>query len=359
MSEARIARLRAELSRLNEAAILVTSDKNRLYLTGFTGTAGVVLVTAAKAVLLTDFRYAEQAAAQAAGVEVVEHPAAGYYGLVADMLRQEGVSRLLFEDATVTYAGYEMLKEKLAPVLLAPAGTVVERLRAVKEPSEVAIIQQAADIADRTFSHILSFIKPGARESDIALEMEFYMRKQGASGKSFDTIVASGERSAMPHGVASDKIVGTGEFVTLDFGAYFGGYCSDLTRTVFVGNPTERHREIYGIVLEAQLHALENLKPGMTGREGDALTRDIITRYGYGDQYGHSTGHGIGLYIHEEPRLSFSAQDTILLPGHVVTVEPGIYIPGFGGVRIEDDVVLTDDGIKILTHSPKELIVLE
>lgn len=358
MSEARIARLRAELSGLQDSAMLITSDHNRRYLTGFTGSAGVVLVTASEAVLFTDFRYTEQAGAQSDGVEVVEHPTTGYYEPVAERLRRAGIERLLFEDGAVTYAAYSTLAERLAPVRLAPAGKVLEKLRAVKEPAEIAIIEAAADIADRTFAHILDFIRPGAKESDIALEMEFYMRKLGASGTSFDTIVASGERSAMPHGVASDRIIGTGEFVTLDFGAYYRGYCSDLTRTVFVGTPTDRHREIYGIVLEAQLHALAHLKPGMSGREGDALTRDIITRYGYGDQYGHSTGHGIGLYIHEEPRLSFSAPDSILLPGHVVTVEPGIYIPGFGGVRIEDDVVLTDDGIKILTRSPKELIVL-
>ncbi|MDI4645344.1 M24 family metallopeptidase [Cohnella hashimotonis] len=359
MSEARIAKLRGEMALLGVDAILVTSGHNRRYLTGFTGTAGVVLITASDAVLLTDFRYTEQASAQAEGVEVAEHPPTGYYERVAERLRSAGALRLLFEDNTVSYAAYAQLKDRLAPVELVPAGKVLEKLRAVKDAAELAVIREAADVADRTFAHILSFLKPGAKESDIALEMEFYMRKLGASGTSFDTIVASGERSAMPHGVASDRIIGAGEFVTLDFGAYYKGYCSDLTRTVVVGPATDRHREIYGIVLEAQLHALAHLKPGMTGREGDALTRDIITRYGYGDQYGHSTGHGIGLEIHEEPRLSYSAPDTILLPGHVVTVEPGIYVPGFGGVRIEDDVVLTDDGIKILTRSPKELIVLE
>lgn len=359
MSEARIARLRGEMAGLGGDAMLVTSAHNRRYLTGFTGSAGVVLVTAGGASLFTDFRYTEQANAQAQGVQVEEHPPTGYYERVAEQLREAGVGRLLFEDATVSYAAYALLKERLAPVELVPAGKALEKLRAVKDAAELAVIQEAADVADRTFSHILGFLKPGVKESDIALEMEFYMRKLGASGTSFDTIVASGERSAMPHGVASDKAIGAGEFVTLDFGAYYKGYCSDLTRTVVVGPATERHKEIYGIVLEAQLHALAHLKPGMTGREGDALTRDIITRYGYGDQYGHSTGHGIGLEIHEEPRLSYSAPDTILLPGHVVTVEPGIYVPGFGGVRIEDDVVLTDDGIKILTRSPKELIVLE
>jgi len=187
--------------------------------------------------------------------------------------------------------------------------------------------------------------------------MEVFMRANGATSSSFDTIVASGERSALPHGVASDRIIGNNEFVKLDFGAYYKGYCSDITRTVFIGKPTEKHLEIYNIVLEAQLHTLEHLKAGMSGVQGDALARDVITSYGYGDLFGHGTGHGIGMEIHEDPRLSrFS--DKVLTPGMTVTVEPGIYIPDFGGVRIEDDIVITESGIQILTHSTKELILL-
>jgi Xaa-Pro aminopeptidase len=187
--------------------------------------------------------------------------------------------------------------------------------------------------------------------------METFMRKGGASGPSFETIVASGERSALPHGVASERVIGTDEFVKLDFGAYYKGYCSDITRTVVVGRASDRHREIYNIVLEAQLYALAHIRPGMTGREADALSRDIIAKYGYGDRFGHSLGHGLGLEIHEAPRLS-KLSDTILTPGMTVTVEPGIYLPGFGGVRIEDDIVITESGIKILTSSPKELTEL-
>jgi Xaa-Pro aminopeptidase len=219
-------------------------------------------------------------------------------------------------------------------------------------------MQEAADLADQTFSYILTKLAPGISEKEIALDMEIYMRKHGATSSSFDTIVASGERSALPHGVASERILKANEFVKLDFGAYYHGYCSDLTRTVFLGKPTEKHRHIYDIVLEAQLKALSILKPGMTGREGDAAAREVIQKAGFGDNFGHGTGHGLGMEIHEAPRLS-AQSDAVLEAGMVVTVEPGIYIPGFGGVRIEDDVVLVDKGIRILTHSSKDFIVID
>jgi len=203
----------------------------------------------------------------------------------------------------------------------------------------------------------LTRIKPGVSEKQIALDIEMFIRSNGGTSSSFDTIVASGERSALPHGVASDRLIGNDEFVKLDFGAYYKGYCSDITRTVVVGKPSAKHKEIYDIVLEANLACLAGLKPGLTGREGDALARDVIERYGYGPNFGHSTGHGLGMEVHEHPRLS-KLSEQILEPGAVVTVEPGIYLPGFGGVRIEDDVVITDSGIRILTKSTKELQLL-
>lgn len=357
MPNERVKKLRAKLAELGGEALLVTSAINRRYLTGFTGTSGVVLITASEAVLLTDFRYREQAPQQAKGFRIVEH-GTNVYDDVAGLLRGWGVKALLFEEQDLNFASYTGLKEKVQPIELKVSNGIVEQIRVIKDENELQIIQEAADLTDKSFNHILQFIKPGAKESDIALELEFFMRSHGATGTSFDTIVASGERSALPHGVASDRVIGKGDFVTLDFGAYYKGYVSDFTRTVVVGAPSDKHREIYGIVLESQLYALEHLRSGMTGREADALTRDIITRYGYGEYFGHSTGHGIGMEIHEEPRLSRNS-DTILTPGMVVTVEPGIYLPGFGGVRIEDAVVMTNDGIKILTSSPKELIVLD
>jgi len=218
-------------------------------------------------------------------------------------------------------------------------------------------MREAAVLADRTFSHILTKIRPGVTERELDLQMEMFMRENGATSSSFETIVASGERSALPHGVASSRVLQGNEFITFDFGALLNGYCSDVTRTVVLGEASDRHREIYGIVLEAQLNALDKIRPGMTGREADALTRDIISSYGYGENYGHSTGHGLGMEVHENPRLS-KLSDDILKPGMVVTVEPGIYIPGFGGVRIEDDIVITETGIEIITSSTKELTLL-
>ncbi len=356
LPNARVNRLRERLPESKDTAMIVASGVNRRYLSGFSGTSGVLLLSGERAALLTDFRYQEQAPQQAIGFEVVIH-GPDMKAKIGEVLGSWGISRLLFEDGHVTHAEHAAWVKALAPIELAPAGGIIEELRQIKDPGELDIMQEAADVADRAFEHVLEIIKPGVSEMDVAAELEMFMRKAGASGPSFDTIVASGERSAMPHGVASTRLIGSGEFVTLDFGAYYKGYCSDLTRTVFVGEPTDKHREIYGIVKEAQAYALEHLKPGMTGREGDALTRDIIARYGYGDNFGHGTGHGLGMDIHESPRLSATC-DTVLQPGMVVTVEPGIYLPGFGGVRIEDDVVMTDTGIQILTRSSKELILL-
>ncbi|PWW05673.1 Xaa-Pro aminopeptidase [Paenibacillus cellulosilyticus] len=356
MTSARLDRLRDKLSQDGLEALLITYSHNRKYVSGFTGSSGMLLVTEQDSWLLTDFRYMTQAAEQAPAFDLIEH-AAKPIVTVRDLLESKSIHKLAFEQDHVTYAEFAAWTEQLGSIELQPVSGIVEGLRLIKDEAEIAIVQEAAELADKTFQFALGIIRPGISELEIALEMETFMRKGGASGPSFETIVASGERSALPHGVASERMVGTDEFVKLDFGAYYKGYCSDITRTVVVGTASERHREIYNIVLEAQLHALANIRPGMSGREADALSRDIIARYGYGDNFGHSLGHGIGLEIHEMPRLS-KLSDSILTPGMIVTVEPGIYIPGFGGVRIEDDIVITDTGIKILTSSTKELIEL-
>jgi Xaa-Pro aminopeptidase len=356
MTMERLNRLRKQLEELQHEAILIGSPHNRRYISGFTGSSRYVLVTHDKAVLLTDFRYRVQAKEQAAGLDIIEHGTSPL-DEVRELLRGWGIAKLAFEQEHVTFAEHARWSSALQDVNLVPAAGLVEKLRMIKDDAELAIMQEAADLADRTFSYITGLIRTGMRERDVALEMEVFMRTGGATSSSFDTIVASGERSALPHGVASDRIIGTNEFIKLDFGAYYNGYCSDLTRTVVIGQPSDKHREIYDIVLEAQLHALANIRPGMTGLEADALARDVITKHGYGDMFGHGTGHGLGMEIHEAPRLS-KLSDTILTPGMTVTVEPGIYLPGFGGVRIEDDIVITESGIKILTASPKELICL-
>jgi len=357
MHKARLEKLRREMEKQNLEAFLITNSTNRRYMTGFTGTSGYVLVTADKAALFTDFRYMEQAASQAKEYEVVLH-APKPMETVKEWLKRSGVQRLGFEENDVTYGDYLDYSKELDGIRLEPAGKLVERLRALKDDEELRIMQEAANLADAAFRAVLDKLKPGVREADIAFELEAFMRRNGASGPSFDTIVASGERSALPHGVAGDRILQPGDFVTLDFGAYFRGYCSDLTRTVVLGKASAKQKEIYEIVLEAQMHALSRLQPGMTGKEGDALARDIIAKYGYAAQFGHGTGHGLGMEIHESPRLSLQSE-TVLEPGMVVTVEPGIYIPGFGGVRIEDDVVITGDGVHILTHSTKRLLIID
>ncbi|MCM3627333.1 Xaa-Pro peptidase family protein [Paenibacillus glycanilyticus] len=356
MTLERVNRLRQVMAKQSLEAIIIGSEHNRRYLSGFTGSSGTVVITLQEQFLFTDFRYMTQAPQQAASFQVIEH-GPKVIADIRDLLAGKGIRAAAFEQDQVVYSQYAAWSEALGDIKLTPVAGLVEDLRMIKDDAELQIMQEAADLADATFRHVQQFIKPGVKESEIALEMEMYMRSHGATSSSFDTIVASGERSALPHGVASERVIGNNEFVKLDFGAYYKGYCSDLTRTVVVGTPTDKHREIYDIVLEAQLHALEHIRPGMTGHEADALTRDIITKYGYGDKFGHSTGHGLGMEIHEYPRLARNS-DTILTPGMTVTVEPGIYLPGFGGVRIEDDIVITESGIKILTSSPKQLITL-
>lgn len=335
--------------------LLITSPFNRRYMSNFTGTAGIVLISRERAQFITDFRYMEQAAKQCAGFEIVQHTGA-IPDEIAKQVSNLGIEKLGFEEEHLTYSSFKAY-EKVIKAELVPVSGLVEKLRLIKTDAEIKILKEAADIADAAFKHILKFIRPGKTELEVANELEFFMRKAGASSSSFDTIVASGYRSALPHGVASDKVIEKGDFVTLDYGAYFKGYVSDITRTVSVGEPDARLKEIYRIVFEAQARGLDGIKPGMTGKEADALTRDFISEHGFGEYFGHSTGHGIGLEVHEGPALSFRS-DLILEPGMVVTCEPGIYIPGLGGVRIEDDTRITLDHNEALTHSAKELIIL-
>lgn len=347
--------IRHYLKEENLDGLLITSPFNRRYITGFTGSAGIVLVTETDALFVTDFRYIEQAEREAANFEIIEHKG----NIVAEIEKQRArlqINRLGFEAEHLTMAQYIDFKETIQAELLVTKG-VIEKMRQIKTDEEVEILRKAAKIADDAFEHILNYIKPGVREIEIANELEYFMRKQGATESSFDTIVASGVRSSLPHGVASEKAIEQGELVTLDFGALYKGYCSDITRTVAVGDVSDELRNIYDIVLAAQEKAVANIRVGMTGKEADALTRDYITEKGYGDYFGHSTGHGIGLEIHEGPALA-SRSDTILEKNMVVTVEPGIYIPQVGGCRIEDDIVLTENGNERLTMSSKQFIQL-
>ncbi|MFQ3542807.1 aminopeptidase P family protein [Halobacillus rhizosphaerae] len=335
--------------------LLIDSSKNRRYMSDFTGSSGVLLITADEAIIITDFRYTEQAAEQAGQFTMVEHKVP-MTEEIANQVKKLGINKLGFEKSHVTYSVYEQYKSKIEAELV-PVSGLVEKLRLIKTEEELTILKDAAKIADDAFEHILGFIKPGVKEIDVSNELEFFMRKQGATSSSFDIIVASGYRSALPHGVASEKEIQSGELVTLDFGALYKGYCSDITRTVAVGEISDELHKIYHTVLEAQLKGMEGLKAGITGVEADALTRDYIKEQGYGQYFGHSTGHGVGLDVHEGPGLSFRSNE-VLEPGMVVTVEPGIYVPNVGGCRIEDDAVITDNGNERLSFSKKELITL-
>jgi Xaa-Pro aminopeptidase len=338
--------------------LLVTSKTNRYYLSGFSGSSGNLVISEKEALLITDFRYADQAGEQAKSFNIVVHTAL-ITEEAAKAAHSAGIQKLGFEQDALTYALHRTYEKALegTGIELVPVSGLVEKLRFIKDTSEIKMIKDAAGIADAVFAHITGFIKPGLTEVAVSNELEFYMRKNGAASSSFDIIVASGWRSALPHGIASNKVIESGEFVTLDFGAYYNGYVSDLTRTVAMGEVSDELKTIYQTVLDAQMKGMAGIKPGMTGREADALTRDHIEAKGYGKYFGHSTGHGIGLEVHEGPALSVKS-DTVLEPGMIVTVEPGIYVSGLGGVRIEDDALITEDGNESLTHSDKSLIVL-
>lgn len=337
-------------------AVLITSPYNLRYVSNFTGTTGLSVITQDKAFFVTDFRYMEQAADQAKGFEIVQN-----FGPileeVAKIIDQEQLKNIGFEADHVTYTEFQQMKDLFAAELV-PVTGLIEELRLVKDEEEVEIIRQAIRITEDAYRHILDFVEPGMKEVTISNELERFMKDQGATSVSFDTIVASGKRSAMPHGVASDKEVAVGDMITIDFGCYYKGYVSDMTRTFALGDPGEELKEIYQIVLDANLKAIEAIKPGLTGAEIDKVARDYIKDHGYGDEFGHSTGHGIGLEIHEGPSVS-AKNDEPLVPGNIITVEPGIYVAGLGGVRIEDDILVTEEGHENLMNLEKDFISLD
>lgn len=341
-------------------AILLTghenpmAQKNLRYLTGFTGSSAYTLVGEDFQYFISDFRYTEQVKLQVKGFEYIERTTT-IVNVLKELIEKHNIKSIGF-DKKILYAEYEMYNNGLECELI-PLNNVMEDLRISKTNEEVEILKEACDIADKAFDFILTVIEPGMTEREVAIKLENHMVELGAEGASFDTIVASGYRGAMPHGVASDKVIEEGELVTLDFGCFYKGYSSDMTRTIAVGNVSDELKEIYEITLEAQKRGVAAAKAGMTGKELDAVCRDYITERGYGDRFNHGTGHGLGLEVHELPSVS-KLNEKPLVEGACVTIEPGIYIPGLGGVRIEDDIVLTKDGCIVLNKSPKELIVL-
>lgn len=356
----RVRALQESMATERLGAYYVTSPFNRRYISGFTGSAGIAVVTANQAYFITDFRYKEQAHEQCEGFEIIiaggSASQTNPLRMLQGILEDEGISRLGYEEEHITVADYDEL-DNLIDAVPVPASGMIEILRQEKDSNEIALVTKACEIADAAFNHILGFIKPGVTEIQVANELDFYMRSLGASGVSFDTIVASGKRSAMPHGVASDKVIQSGELITMDFGCYYKGYTSDITRTVALGEIDNKLFDIYHIVLEANKLVTETAKPGMIGKELDAIARDFISSHGYGENFGHSLGHSFGLDVHETPTIGMNSSH-ILKSQQLITNEPGIYIEDLGGVRIEDDLLLTSEGNQLLTHANRELIRL-
>lgn len=339
-------------------AVLITNPVNRRYYSGFSGSSGVLLLHKTRNILVTDFRYWEQASLEAASFELFKHRLGGeFWQSVADLISGYDWRNVGFEAENVTYRDFQNLAGLLPKVEWTPLGWETQKPRWVKEAAEIDLIAKAAEITDRAWEKTLEIIKPGIAEREIALEFDYQLRRNGAEGSSFTTIMASGSRSALPHGTASAKKLNPGDLALLDGGALYQGYHADMTRTVVIGAATAKQREIYGIVLAAQKLALERLRVGLTGAEVDAVARDYIAQAGYGDFFGHGLGHGVGLEIHENPRLS-KTEPNPLPVGAVVTVEPGIYLPGWGGIRIEDLVALEEGGaVRNLTGSRKEILL--
>ncbi|MFA6850571.1 MAG: Xaa-Pro peptidase family protein [Selenomonadaceae bacterium] len=352
----RIARLQGFLKEKMLDAVVINKQENLQYFSGFTGDDTILVVSAEEAKLITDFRYVEQAGQQAKQFTIVEQ----IHGLLkktAEVLQKAGAKRIGFEGNALTYDDFTVLQGFLPDASL-DFSVKLDVLRMVKDADEISCIRKAVSISDAAFEHILTFLHPGIREIDVAAELEDYMRRLGSERPAFTTIVASGIRGSLPHGVATEKLIVNGEFVTMDYGAVYKGYHSDITRTVCVGHANEKQREIYALVLRAQLLGVENIQAGIAGKAVDAKVRDLFALAGYDKYFGHGLGHSLGLEIHEEPRLSPSSTCEELIPGMLITIEPGLYLPGWGGLRIEDTVLVTAEGGEPLTQSSKKLIEL-
>ena len=355
--ENRIVRLREFLREKNCEGVVINKEENLHYFSGFTGDDTILVITLNDAFLITDSRYTEQAKQQT-NFEILEHKT-GLLAKIAEVIKATGILNVAFEGNALIYNQYNKLLQLLAEKEIDFSTAVdLDELRVIKDKAEIELLKKAIWISDEAFSHILTYVKAGMSENEVASELEGKMRRLGSSRPAFTTIVASGKRGALPHGVASDKLINDGEFVTIDFGAVYKGYHSDITRTFCVGKASDKQREIYDIVLKAQLIGLKEIAPGKSGKEVDAPVRDYIKQAGYGQYFGHGLGHGVGLEIHELPRLSPLSPTKELKENMLVTDEPGIYLPDFGGVRIEDTVLVTAKGSEALTKSDKKLIEL-
>lgn len=356
MIEKRLKALREEIG--ENQAVLINSEVNRFCFSGFKSSAGAVVITKNSAFLLVDFRYFENAKKNVKSLEVLMF--GSIYNTLNEILNKENIKEIFLETDYFTLDNFKIIKQNLSTFSISEDDKIckkIKQMRSVKDKEELNFIKKAQSITDKAFSHILNFIKPQKTEKEIALELEFFMRKNKSLSVAFDTISVSGKNSSLPHGVPTDKEIQNGDFITMDFGAVVGGYCSDMTRTVAVGSVTDKMRKVYDTVLKAQTEALRAIKPNVECKSIDKIARDIIDNAGFEGCFGHGLGHSVGLEIHESP--SFNTRDeTILQEGMVLTVEPGIYIENEFGVRIEDMVYITDNGYENLTKSPKELIIL-
>ena len=352
----RLHKLRETLRQKELDAILISSPENRRYLSGFTGSAGYLLVTQTEAVIATDFRYVEQAGQQAPQFRVDR--VSSKLDWMPELASEVGARRIGFEAQHMTFGTHSALKKAIGEsgdgdmFDLVETDDMVDVMRATKYEDEMGLLNRAIEITDQALDEVAPTIRAGVREREVAWELEKAMRERGAEGLSFDIIVAAGPNGALPHHLAGDRIIGEGEPVVIDMGAKYEGYCADLTRTIVVGGPDETFLRVYGTVLRAQLAAEEGARSGMTGGEVDAISRDIIAEAGYGDNFGHSLGHGTGLAVHEHPHVGPNATDP-LEDGMVFTIEPGIYLSDWGGVRIEDMVVLEDGRARVLSKARK------
>jgi Xaa-Pro aminopeptidase len=348
----KLAQVRARFDEWKVDGVLITGAANRRWLSGFTGSSGSILLTRERAIFSTDSRYWEQAARQAPAFELYRHTEAK--DSAQNFLEMGKGQRIGIEAQHMSVAQYQAV-QGVESVAWVPLPETVEPLRAVKSADELALIRRAAAITDQTVAQAPRFLQPGVSESAAAWELEKFMREAGADGVGFEIIVASGPNSALPHHRPGERVLQAGDIVVVDLGAEFGGYKSDLTRTFYLGESApDAFWDLYHTVHAAQAAAIGGIRAGVTGQSVDSLARDLITGAGHGKHFGHGTGHGVGLNIHEEPRFSRVAEKTIIPAGAVMTVEPGIYLPGYGGVRIEDLMLVTADGSEYLSHAPKD-----
>lgn len=357
MSLQRTERFLALITEMGAEGALVHKPSNMTWLSGYTG-EGLVVVAGGLRAIVTDFRYTEQAESQAPGYTVhMTRPDLTHAQLAAQLLREAGVKTVAFEDDEVTVSTFAALEAAMEGIRFIPQKQKIEGLRVVKDAGEIELIQKACDITSRAFEHILGVLRPGMTELEVRFELESAMYRFGAEKIAFDTIIAAGPNGSLPHAIPGTRKIETGDMVTMDFGAKVGGYCADMTRTVAIGSLDAEKLRVYEVVLEAQLRALEAIGPGASCRAIDQIARGYIDEQGFAGRFGHGLGHALGLDIHEEPRLS-QTSDATLVEGIVITDEPGIYLPGQCGCRIEDTVLVTKDGYKRLTTASKDLIIL-